>query len=153
VTLPFLGLDIRLRVREIDGNPGDPGQVTAGTTVKLCMGSDSATEGENSLAKVPAYVNLAKQAAADALGEEDEGPAAQAAFQAAIGGARSLGSSLANLGGLETQVSFYAFYYLHYQSKVVAYSHFAFLFPIAADGNVAAISHSTFARLRKVCSA
>jgi hypothetical protein len=105
VTLPFLGLDIRLQVREMDGDSGYPSQITAGTTIKVQMGIGSSTESESNMAKLPPYVNLAKRAAADALGEEDEGPAAQAAFQAASGGARSLGSSLANLGGLEAQVS------------------------------------------------
>jgi hypothetical protein len=105
VTLPFLGLDIQLIVREIDGNPESPSQITAGTTVKISMGSRSSFESNSDKSKIPSYVNLAKQAAADALGEEDEGPAGQAAHQAAMGGARSLGSSLANLGGLESQVS------------------------------------------------
>ena len=104
LSLPFLGLDIRLIVNEIDGTSGNPALVTSGTIVKVNIGSTS-SEGGTVLSKVPAYVNLAKQAAADALGEEDEGPAAEAAFQAASAGARSLGSSLEGLGGLNAQVS------------------------------------------------
>lgn len=111
MTLPFLGLDIQLIAKEIDGKPGNPSQVTAGTTVKITARSGSSIEGDNIMSKVPPYVNLAKRAAADALGEEDEGPAAQAAFQAASGGARSLGSSLANLGGLEAQVSYISIFF------------------------------------------
>jgi hypothetical protein len=114
VTLPFLGLDIRFVVMEIGGKPGHssldiPSQVVAETTLRITTGSGSFIEGDSRMSKVPPYVNLVKRAVADALGEEDEGPAAQAAFQAASGGARSLGSSLTNLGGLEAQVSCYFF--------------------------------------------
>lgn len=105
MTLPFLGLDIRLITREIDGEPGNPSQVTARTSVKITTATASSIQSDNNISKVPPYVNLVKRAVADALGEEDEGPAVQAAFQAASAGARSLGSSLASLGGLEAQVS------------------------------------------------
>lgn len=99
--LPFLGMDVMLHVAEICGGAGGQAwEVTAESTVTIQdRGASKSSTGVG-----PGYARSAAQAAATAFQEEEGGPAAEAAFQAATAGIRSLGSSLSNLGGLASQV-------------------------------------------------
>ena len=107
VRLPFLGLDIVLRVSEIVGaGEGTPVQVLSSHALSILGWDDGRPFPHQQSRPGLAYAHKAAQAAAQAVDGGDGGPAAVAAFQAAGAGERSLGTSYADLGGLQAQVSF-----------------------------------------------
>ena len=101
ITLPFLGLDILLRVEEIaEGEESVPRRVGKRTLVVLDVG-DGVNGGQ---VESETYADKAAKAAADAVGDGDDGPAAKATYQAAIAGMKSLGVPSSELGGLHSQM-------------------------------------------------
>ena len=116
INLPFLGLDVFLKVEKCEGASEDHhasiigGQVVASTTIEiLAFGGDASTSKSLSFSGTTSYAKQAAQAAAEALGESDASPAATAAFHAANAGLKSRGAPLSALGGLQSQVRNYTF--------------------------------------------